>query len=163
MDRSNWGRAAVAGASGAVALTALHQVARMVTPDAPRMDVLGRRAIAAGMVAAGAEPPDETNLQRWALTGDILANTAYYSLIACGERPAVWRRALSMGLAAGAGALLLPQRMGLGAPPRSYSPANQAMTLAWYTLGGLVTAAVASAFARKGRRHAGFLASPAEM
>ena len=140
---SSFGVAAVSGLSGALALTAVHQAAQYFTTDAPRMDVVGRRAIAAGIEASGHDAPDEPTLQRWALMGDVLSNTAYYSLIPAGRRPNVWTRALALGLAAGVGALVLPRRMGLGAPPRSYSVANQVMTVGWYTLGALVTAAVA--------------------
>jgi hypothetical protein len=136
-----WARAFAAGTVGAVALTAVHQLARRVTENAPRMDVVGRRAIEKGITAAGAQPPEGQKLQNLALAGDLFANSAYYSLIACGRDPHVWRRATALGLAAGAGALLLPRQMGLGDPPRSTNAANQIMTVAWYLLGGLATAA----------------------
>jgi hypothetical protein len=144
MANTSWSQALTAGAAGAAVLTAVHQAAQAFTPDAPRMDVVGRRAIAAGLESAGVTPPDEPTLQRWALGGDLVANSIYYSVIACGKPSGVWRRGLLLGVAAGVGALLLPQRMGLGAPPRSDSVANQIMTVAWYTIGGLVTAAAAS-------------------
>ncbi len=144
MRETNWGQALMAGAAGAVALNVVHQAAQAFTADAPRMDVVARRAIAGGMEASGLEVPDEPTLQRWALGGDLVANSIYYSVIACGKPSGVWRRALTLGVAAGLGALTLPQRMGLGAPPRSHSLANQFMTIAWYTVGGLATAAVAT-------------------
>jgi hypothetical protein len=140
-NHHTWARAFAAGTVGAVALTAVHQLARRVTENAPRMDVVGRRAIEKGMTAAGAQPPEGQKLQNLALAGDLFANSAYYSLIACGRNPHVWRRATALGLAAGAGALLLPRYMGLGDPPRSTNAANQVMTVAWYLLGGLATAA----------------------
>jgi hypothetical protein len=148
MSETSWAKAWTAGMSGAMVLTAVHQAAQSFTTDAPRMDVVGRRAIAAGMEAAGLDAPDEPTLERWALCGDLAANSAYYSLVACGRRPAVWRRGLMLGLAAGIGALVLPQRMGLGNPPRSHSLANQLMTIGWYTLGGLTAAATATAMKR---------------
>jgi hypothetical protein len=144
MSETSWSQALMAGATGAVALNVVHQAAQSFTSDAPRMDVVARRAIAGGMEASGLEPPDEPTLQRWALGGDLVANSIYYSVIACGRPSGVWRRGLALGVAAGVGALMLPQRMGLGAPPRSHSFANQFMTVAWYTIGGLATAAVAS-------------------
>lgn len=134
----------MAGAAGAVALNVVHQAAQTVTSDAPRMDVVGRRAIAAGMEACGLNTPDEPTLQRWALGGDLVANAIYYSVIACGKPSGVWRRGLVLGIVAGIGALILPRRLGLGAPPRSHSVANQCMTVAWYTAGGLTAAAAAS-------------------
>jgi hypothetical protein len=131
-----------AGLAGAAALTGIHQLARRITADAPRMDVLGERAIVRGIRAAGGTPPGEPALSRWALAGDLLSNSAYYSIVASGDRAAMWTRGVTLGLAAGAGALVLPQRIGLGDAPRSDRAANQLMTLAWYLAGGLVAAAV---------------------
>ena len=136
----DWGSALIAGICGAVALTAVHQLARRVTDDAPRMDVLGERAIARTVRAAGGTLPMQPTLHRWALAGDLVANSAYYSLVACGRDTHMWTRAIAMGLAAGAGALVLPRRIGLGdAPKRDHLP-NQIMTVAWYLVGGLAAA-----------------------
>ena len=136
----DWSSALAAGVCGAVALTALHQLARRVTDDAPRMDVLGERAIARTVRAAGGTLPMQPTLHRWALAGDLVANSAYYSLVACGRDTHLWTRAIAMGLAAGAGALVLPRRIGLGdAPKRDHLP-NQIMTVAWYLVGGLAAA-----------------------
>ena len=145
---NRWAAAFAAGACGAVALTAVHQLARRVTSDAPRMDVLGERAIARGLRAAGSDVPPEPQLHRWALAGDLLANSAYYSLVACGRDAHVWRRGVALGLGAGAGALLLPRRMGLGDPPNSDHLANQVMTVAWYLIGGLAAAAAGQGLQR---------------
>ena len=136
----DWGSALMAGMVGAVALTAVHQLARRVTDDAPRMDVLGERAIARTVHAAGGTLPLPRTLHRWALAGDLLANSAYYSMVACGRDAHMWTRGIAMGLAAGAGALLLPRRIGLGDPPRSQHIPNQLMTVAWYLVGGLAAA-----------------------
>jgi hypothetical protein len=139
----NWGTSLLAGIAGAAALTAVHQLARRVTTSAPRMDVVGERAVVKTVEAFGGTPPPERSLYRIALAGDLLANSAYYSLIACGRDAAIWTRAITLGLAAGVGALVLPQRMGLGPAPRSWQRSNQAMTLAWYLIGALSTACTA--------------------
>jgi len=104
------------------------------------MDVLGERAIARTVQAAGGTLPMQPTLHRWALAGDLLANSAYYSLVACGRGAHMWKRGVAMGLAAGAGALVLPRRIGLGDPPRSQHVPNQIMTVAWYLIGGLAAA-----------------------
>ena len=137
---TNWGSAVMAGVAGAVALTAVHQLARRISDDAPRMDVVGERAIARTVRAAGGTLPLQGTLHRWALAGDLVANTAYYSLVACGRDAHMWTRGVAMGLAAGAGALVLPRRIGLGNPPRSHHVPNQIMTVAWYLIGGLAAA-----------------------
>jgi hypothetical protein len=42
----------------------------------------------------------------------------------------------------GSGALLLPERLGLGAPQNSEHRANQVMTIGWYLVGALAVAFV---------------------
>jgi len=135
----NWGESLLAGVAGALTLTAVHQLARRLTSNAPRMDVLGERAVVATAEALGKTPPSERSAYRLALAGDLVANSAYYSLITCGRDSRLWTRAVMLGTAAGIGAVVLPERIGLGQPPRSWNRSNQAMTLAWYLLGGLAT------------------------
>src|SRR6476646_1536136 len=88
--------ALLSGLAGAAALTVLHETVRRVRSDAPRMDTLGRRAIAKGLEAAGLETPPEDQLQAVALGGDIVANTLYYSLACLGKpslaQPPDWVR-----------------------------------------------------------------------
>ena len=73
--------ALISGAAGAVALTTVHQVARAVTDSAPRMDVVGMRALTRGAAAAGQEPPNtHAGLYGATLAGDLIANSLYYSL-----------------------------------------------------------------------------------
>jgi hypothetical protein len=148
---NRWADALAAGFAGALALTAVHQLARRVTDSAPRMDVLGERALARGVAAAGGNIPPQPRLHMLALAGDLMANSAYYSLVACGAASGLWRRAVVLGLAAGTGALLLPERMGLGAPPRSDRIANQVMTVAWYLLGALAAAGAGAGIRRRVR------------
>jgi hypothetical protein len=82
--------ALLSGLAGAAALTALHETVRRIRSDAPRMDTLGRRAIAKGLEAAGLETPREDQPQAVALGGDIVANTLCYSL-ACLGKPSLAR------------------------------------------------------------------------
>ncbi|HEX9953004.1 MAG TPA: hypothetical protein VGB53_14635 [Rubricoccaceae bacterium] len=135
-------RALLAGFTGASALTAVHQTARLVTADAPRMDLLGMRALARLFRAADATPPPHDPLYAATFVGDIAANTLYYAL--AGAAPGrEWSLGLGLGLAAGVGAVVLPPRLGLGSAPSARTPATAAMTVAWYTIGGLAAAAAA--------------------
>ena len=128
----------VSGMAGAAALTVVHQAARALSDSAPRMDVVGMRALARGSEALDTDRPQtHKGLYRAALAGDLICNSAYYSLAS------TYTRGTVMGLLAGAGALMLPQRMGLGAPPRSELLSNRVMTVAWYLIGGLVAAGTA--------------------
>jgi hypothetical protein len=134
--------------AGAAALTAVHQVARAVTDNAPRMDVVGMRALSRGINAAGGDTSQtHKGLYGATLVGDLISNTAYYSLATNYTRGTV------MGIAAGIGALVLPQRMGLGDPPHSELLSNKIMTVAWYTLGGLAAACTANWLANRRVEH----------
>jgi hypothetical protein len=139
-DEPRLGAAAVSGAAGALALTAVHQLARRRLPHAPRMDVLGMRAIARGVHRVGGRPPTGRTLYRTTLAGDLLSNAAYYSAVALGGRHSV-PFGVALGIAAGLGALLLPPVIGLGRPPHVRAWSNRLMTIAWYTVGGVVAGA----------------------
>jgi hypothetical protein len=133
-----------AGLAGAVALTLLHETARRLRPeDAPRMDVLGMRGLRKLLHLADAPQPDDDTLFNMTMAGDVLSNGLYYSLVGSGKHAV--RRGLLLGLAAGAGGVLLPGSMGLGKAPTNRTTQTQLMTLAWYTAGGLVAGAAARA------------------
>jgi hypothetical protein len=141
MDTTKLGIALLSGLAGAAVLTTIHQAARRYVPHAPRADVLGRRAAAATSVALRREPPVGQSLERTALAGDLVANGLTYSLIGMGDRETVMRRGAAIGLLSGIAAVALPGLMGLGTKPTARSASTAAMTIAWYTLGGLAAAA----------------------
>lgn len=129
------------GLVGAVALTAIHETARRIFQDAPRMDLLGMRALAKTARAAGAEPPPEDELFDLTMAGDIISNSLYYGIAGFGDPRHTVARGAALGLAAGVGAVLLPGPLGLGTDASARTPATQAMTVAWYTAGGLAAGA----------------------
>ncbi len=114
---TRWANALLSGLAGATALTVIHESARRIHPDAPRMDTLGRRSIARGMEAVGLEPPAGEQLQTTALAGDVVSNTLYYSLIGLGGPSGSLARGAALGAVAGLGAVVLPPLMGLGHRP----------------------------------------------
>jgi hypothetical protein len=134
------------GAIGAGVLTLIHQSARGRVPRAPRMDVVGMRAVDRVSEWIGARVLPRSQLYRAALAGDMIANSLYYSMVPGRTRADTWRRGLLLGAMAGVGALSLPEPLGLGTPPDSHNRGNQLMTVAWYVLGGLAAAAAANAF-----------------
>ena len=83
----------------------------------------------------------------WALVGDLVSNSLYYSLVGAGARQDAMRNGALLGLAAGLGAVFLPEPLGLGRQPTEDSPETQLMTVAWYLLGGLAAGAAYSAIA----------------
>jgi hypothetical protein len=91
------------------------------------------------------EQRDPGRLHRLALAGDLVSNSLYYSVIAAPTRKATWMRAAVLGTAAGLCALLLPERLGLGAPENSEKRSNQVMTIGWYLAGAVTAALIATA------------------
>lgn len=131
------------GLIGSAALTAVHEAARRTLPHAPRMDVIGMRALARSLRGAGQQPPDRATLFNLAMAGDVIANGVYYSLVNAGRPAGRWGRGAALGLLAGLGSALLPERIGLGGQPGQRRPWTQLLTVAWYLIGGLAAAAAA--------------------
>ncbi|QHT70274.1 hypothetical protein GXP67_28300 [Rhodocytophaga rosea] len=129
------------GLAGAIALNILHETARRFIPQAPRMDILGMRAISKLMQKADAPPPQGEKLYWLAIAGDVISNAAYYSLTASDKPKNVWLKGALLGLGAGLGAVTLPGPMGLGTQPSGRTNNTKIMTVAWYLAGGLATAA----------------------
>jgi hypothetical protein len=133
-------KALLSGFVGACTLTLIHETVRRLAPDAPRMDILGMRAISNSLQAVGEQPPDHKTLHRAALVSDLLANSLYYSLVGVGGEKGVWLRGTGLGIAAGVGGVVLPEPMGLGSEPSVRSNATRAMTVGWYLAGALAAA-----------------------
>lgn len=131
----------VSGLAGAAALTAAHQTARYLIPGAPRMDIVGRRAVARTVRGLGAEPPAGDKLQLTALVSDLVLNSLFYSLVGIGRAKHPMTRGTALGAAAGIGAVVLPPILRLGHRARGGTPKGKAMTFTWYLLGGLAAAA----------------------
>jgi len=133
--------ALASGLVGACILTAIHETTRRLVPNAPRMDILGMRAIEKLMHKADAESPaDDRKLHTWAMVGDVISNSLYYSLAGTGKGS--WVRGALLGAGAGIGAVVLPGPLGLGKAPSNRTDETKAMTVGLYLLGGLATAAV---------------------
>lgn len=141
-------KALVGGAAGAVTLNLVHESARRAIPHAPRVDVIGTRAIRRPMEAAGMSPPKWHDAHRYALYGDLLSNAAYYSLAALGDRRNAVGRGVLLGLIGGIGAVALPPLVGLGKQPHRMSPWTELLTVAWYTIGGYAAGKVAESLGK---------------
>jgi len=133
------GESFLSGLAGAATLTLVHETARRILSNAPRMDRVGERAIARGMEGLNLEPPHRSTLHNMALAGDLVSNTLFYSLVGAG-RGLPLARGAALGAAAGLGALLVPPLIGLGRRPQARNAKTGAMTFAWYLLGGLAAA-----------------------
>jgi hypothetical protein len=151
--RLGLGGALAAGAAGALAVTLANELARRLVEDAPRLDLLGTRAVAKLASPGGlgrAVPGRRLRLRRAALAGDLASNALYYALAAPGRSPRPVARGLGLGVLAGLGAVVLAPRLGLGHRPTEATLGTALMTVGWYTFGGVVAGATARALRRDG-------------
>ncbi|WP_345464692.1 hypothetical protein [Deinococcus carri] len=146
---SRWVPVVAAGLAGAVTVTLLNEGARRVLPHAPRMEVIGERALSRSLRAADVQPPRGEALYRWTLLADVFSNSLYYSLVGAGSSRKAWQRGGALGLAAGVGGALLPRPLGLGRQPGEQAPLTQLLTMGWYLAGGLAAAATYQALAER--------------
>jgi hypothetical protein len=135
----------IGGLAGAVALNIVHQAAKQVLPKTPQVDLIGEEVLSKGLLKAGIEPPEGQRLFASTMAADIMSNAAYYALIGMGKKKNLLYYGAAFGLIAGIGALALTKPMGLDDRPVNRSLATKVMTVGWYTIGGLVTAAVIKA------------------
>ncbi|HZS39639.1 MAG TPA: hypothetical protein VFF06_22560 [Polyangia bacterium] len=80
-------------------------------------------------------------LERAVVAGSIAVNAIYFAALLCSgrtDRPLT--RGAVGGTLAGLAALVVPTLLRLGKRPRHLTPRNQAVTIGWYTLGGLAAA-----------------------
>lgn len=138
-----------AGLGGAIALNLLHESLKRKDKDMPRVDLVGEEALQKGLEYFGTEIKDESTLYKATLASDIISNAMYYSMIGKGGGANVFPRALAIGLAAGVGAVTLPEPMGLDDEPVTKTNKTKALTVGYYIAGALVTAAIIKAFDRK--------------
>lgn len=126
------------GIAGAVILTLTHETLRRLNADAPRMDLLGMEAIAKSLDKVDADIPEEDKLFKITMAGDILSNSIYYSLAGFGNEQQAIIRGVFLGLAVGIGAVYLPKPLGLNTAPGSRTLQTRLMTVALYSIGGLI-------------------------
>jgi hypothetical protein len=138
----------IGGLAGAIALNAVHQLAKKIDPDAPEINKIGEEALSKTILAAGYTPPVGKALFKATLASDVAANAIYYSLIGQGGKKHLMLRGALLGAAAGVGALKLAKPMGLDDKPVNKTGKTKLMTVGWYLLGGMVTALTIKALGR---------------
>jgi hypothetical protein len=150
--RVGLGRALAAGAVGAAAVTLANEVGRRTLADAPRLDLLGTRAVSKLVSRGGVRrfvPGKRRELQRTALAGDLAMNALFYALVAPGRSPRPLARGLVFGALAGVGAVVLAPKLGLGHRPSGATVETALLTIAWYGIGGVAAGLAARALATR--------------
>ncbi|GHE35365.1 hypothetical protein [Sphingobacterium griseoflavum] len=133
----------LAGAAGALVLNVIHELVRKNVKDAPQVNKLGEEGVIKISKALGGKPPKGEKLYTAALGGDLIGNAFYYSAVGKGSSKYIWWRGLGLGITAGIGALTLPKKLGLNDKPVNGSTKTKALTVLWYTVGGLAAAGAA--------------------
>lgn len=132
----------LAGLAGAIALNILHESLKKTDSAMPRVDLLGEEALQKLLNYFGTGISNENDLYKATLAGDLFSNALYYSFIGAGKRKNIMANAVTLGLAAGVGALVLPKPMGLNPKPVTKTAKTKVLTIAYYLTGALVAGAV---------------------
>ena len=130
------------GIAGTITVASIHEALRRITSDAPRMDILDMELIRKGLKSLNNKVPGENELQRWAVAGELLCDTAYFGLAGIGRKKGVWLRGVLLGLIAGVTAVVLPKPLGLPQESSNKTLATKVMTIGLYLAGGIFAAAV---------------------
>ena len=139
----------LAGLGGAIALNVLHESLKKKDKDMPRVDLVGEEALQSALRYFGTSIDDKSTLYKATLAGDIISNGLYYAMIGNGAAKHIWPRAVAYGLAAGVGAVTLPEPMGLDDKPVTRSGKTKALTVGYYLAGALVTAGILQAMSKR--------------
>ena len=137
------------GLAGALAVTLLNEVIKRYDADAPRMDKMGMNALAKGFKKANRSVPDDDKLHKYALLGDILSNTLYFSFTGKGSQRKSLLRGGLLGISSGMGAVFAPEHLGLEKEHSNKTTKTQLMTMAYYLIGGMVAGAVGKMIEKK--------------
>ena len=127
----------LSGVAGAAAVTGLNYLGQKLTPAAPRLDVLGRKAVRKTASALPGDQPNESTVQATALAGDATINSLYYAAVGLGrsENPLV--RGAVAGALMGVAVVAIAPLLGMGRRPVGEGLTGKAMAIGQYTLGGV--------------------------
>ncbi|MEN0057176.1 MAG: hypothetical protein AAGC65_26095 [Mucilaginibacter sp.] len=139
----------IGGITGAITLNIIHQTVKQFDHDTPRVDLIGEEALSKALAKVNIEPPTGDALFTATLAADLLSNAAYYSFIGLVKKKHLITAGALTGLAAGIGALTLTKPMGLSDAPVTRTEKTKLLTVAWYTIGGLVAGAVMLSLRKK--------------
>lgn len=136
----------LSGLIGAAAVTLLNEGVRRISPTAPRLEKLGMDAGKKILDAAGLEKPSKKGLYWGTMAADLISNALYYSILGLAgkSKKTRWSLGTGLGLAAGLGAVLLPEPLNLDNATTARSNKTKAMTVGWYLGGALLATAVVS-------------------
>jgi hypothetical protein len=142
-----------AGLAGATTLTILHEFVRLIDRDAPRMDELGKHAIAKLASKAGIDVPDDDKLYLITTVSELISNGLFFSLIGKAHKENAIIRGAALGLTAGIGAITLPKKLGLDERASTRTTKTKWMTVGLYLIGGIVASLVSNKLQEREGKH----------
>jgi hypothetical protein len=136
---------------GAAAVTVLNEGVRRITANAPRLEELGMEAAEKTLNAVGAKTPSRKGLYWGTMAADLISNALYYSIISLSGKSKVkrWSLGTGLGLAAGLGAILLPEPLELDSATTGRTTETKVLTIGWYLGGALLATAIVSMLSDK--------------
>ncbi|KFC18935.1 hypothetical protein [Epilithonimonas lactis] len=123
----------LAGLGGAIALNLLHEIVRHNFDNVPEVNKVGEEALNKSLETVDMKITDKDQLYAATLAGDVISNGIYYAATATSSFNLV------SGVAAGVGAVLLPEKMGLDDSPVAETTQKKVMTVGYYLFGAVVT------------------------
>ncbi|MBV6879016.1 hypothetical protein NG800_003000 [Epilithonimonas ginsengisoli] len=123
----------IAGLGGAIALNLLHEIVRNNFDNVPEVNKVGEEALNKSLETVDMKITDKDQLYAATLAGDVISNGIYYAATATSGFNLV------SGVAAGVGAVMLPEKMGLDDSPVAGSTQKKLMTVGYYLFGAVVT------------------------
>ena len=140
----------LSGLIGAAAVTLLNEGVRRISSKAPRLEKLGMDAGKKVLNAAGMNTPPKAQLYWATMAADLISNALYYSVLSLAgkSKTSKWTLGTGLGLAAGLGAIMLPEPLNLDASTTTRSSKTKVMTVGWYLGGALLATAIVSLLSR---------------
>lgn len=123
----------LAGLGGAIALNLLHEIVRNNFDNVPEVNKVGEEALNKSLETVDMKITEKDQLYAATLAGDVISNGIYYATTATSGFNLV------SGVAAGVGAVMLPEKMGLDDSPVAGSTQKKLMTVGYYLFGAVVT------------------------
>jgi hypothetical protein len=142
-------RTLISGLAGALGLELGQRLLRRFTDQAPRINVNGARTLEGVFEKLGIEPPAGNALYNTAVAGGLLTNSLYFSQVGSRGGRGSLIKGVNLGVMAGMGAVVLPDKVGLDGEPTSRNLKTTLMTVGLYTFGGLCAGLAAQVFTRK--------------
>ncbi len=125
----------IAGFGGAIALSILHRIVKDNFNDAPDFHEVEEEAIDKSLGKMNLQVKDHDRLYNATVAGDILTNALYYAFTP-------FKLNSVIGALGGAGAMVLPKKLGLDNTPIAGTDRKKLMTVGYYVVGALVAGGI---------------------